>query len=382
MAGLPRDPLEELLRREAERVTSEALQDPRQISQAQMEALGRLARLVEIRRSLRSSPDAPNRSRWKAPVALVATLGVATLLLFTHVQRTEIEVDVRLSEVGLRPRADEVLVESADLVRLEVTGAQEISVRHSADWAGLDLATASDGDMLSLDIASAADGQAAVISLSTIQGGAGTRAWLQPGETPGQVRLSLESDDLEIQASLLGPLRLTGTGLPPQTVDFKVPQPAFFRGKKTTLMLDLTASDPASIRFSPQMGLEALSLYQVKQFDDRTRRLSSILSGSLYLAALNGSEVKLRAGQELRLDEVQGEIRTIQLGPGSLDLEFHGYVGKMEAGSYENPQNLMPAWLEWLQARHGVSLLWGTALYVFGILSAALRWFSRSDKPV
>jgi len=381
MAVSPRDPLQELLRNEAERVAGGVLQDPPQISHTQMETLGRLARLVEIRETLRSSPSTPTWGRWTAPVLLVATLGVATLLLFTHVRRTEIELDARLSEVALRPRANSVLVEGADLVRLGVTGAHEISVRQSADWPGFDRAT-SDGDTLSLEIASAGNGQASGITLSPLQSGASARAWIQAGETPRQVTLWLEGDDLEIQASLLGPLRLAGAGLPSQTVDFGLPRPAFFRARKTTVILDLTARDPASIRFSSQIGVEALSLYEVKHFNDRTRRLSSVLSGSVYLGALNGSEERLRARQELRLDEVQGEIRTIQLASSSLNLQFHAYVGKLETGSYENPRNLMPAWLEWLRARHGVSLLWGTAFYIFGIVSAALRWFSRPHTPV
>jgi hypothetical protein len=35
----------------------------------------------------------------------------------------------------------------------------------------------------------------------------------------------------------------------------------------------------------------------------------------------------------------------------------------------------MPTYLEWLKARHGLSLFWGTSLYLFGLAAAALRWF-------
>jgi hypothetical protein len=35
----------------------------------------------------------------------------------------------------------------------------------------------------------------------------------------------------------------------------------------------------------------------------------------------------------------------------------------------------MPTWLEWLRARHGLSLLWGTALYLFGLAVGVLRWW-------
>jgi hypothetical protein len=35
----------------------------------------------------------------------------------------------------------------------------------------------------------------------------------------------------------------------------------------------------------------------------------------------------------------------------------------------------MPTYLEWLRARHGLSLLWGTTLYLFGVIVGALRWW-------
>lgn len=378
MADPSRDPLEELLRAEMEQLRAEALQDPQRVSGSRVDALAQLAKLVEIRKSLEAPPPVSPWRRWAAPLVLVATLLVATVLLFTHVGRTEIELDVRVSEVGLRPGADTVLIEGADLRSLGVSGAQEISVRHSADWRGIDLA-ASEGGALSIEIASVTDAPSSSISLSSIRGDAGMRVWIQPAKSPRQVRLSIESDDLEIQASLSGPIRFAGSGLEPKTVEFMLPRPAFVRGRKMALSLDLTASDAGAIRFAPQIAVAGISLYHVRHFDDRDRRASSVMSGSLFLPALNGSEEKLRAGQELRLDDLQGEIRTIELSAGSLGLQLHGSVGHMETGSYENPRNLMPAWLEWLRARHGVSLLWGTALYVFGLVTAALKWFGRSQ---
>jgi hypothetical protein len=371
-----RDPVKDLLRHEAERVSGQVLQDPSKLSDVDIERLARLTKLVEIRRDLQPKQTAADWTRWAAPAGLVLTLAVVTVLLFTHVNRTEIELDVRLSQVALRPRSGAMLVDRATLVRLTVSDAQEISVRQSADWAGLEM-TGSDGNSLGLEISPVNVGDPPGIHLSAIPGGKGTRAWIQPGDTPREVRLSLESDALEIQASLTGPLRLAGNGVPSQIVDFKIPRPAFFRASKAIMNFDLTASDDEAIRFARQIGVDAMSLYEVEQFDDRARRLSSVISGSVFFAALNGAEEKLRAGQELRLDRIEGEIRTIQLASRSLALQFHGDISGLETGSYDNPRNLMPAWLEWLRARHGVSLLWGTALYVFGIVSAAARWFNR-----
>jgi hypothetical protein len=377
MARSSRDPLEELLRTENERVTNDVLQDPTQIPRDRIDGLARLAQLVEIRRRLEPSPASSVWNDWAPPIVLLATLFVATLLLFTPVGETEIELDVRVSEVGLRPGSDTVLLEGAVLQRLGVAGAQEASVRKTADWAGLDLVAAHAGT-ISLEIAPAGTA-AASVTLGSIRTGPGTQVWIQGSVNPRQVRLVINSDqDVEVQASLLGPLQLAGYGVAPQTVDFKLPRPVLFRSERSTMTLDLMASEDESIRFAPTLLVEGLAFYRVTHADDRARRVSSLKSGFLYLTALNGTEERLREGQELRLDQVRGEIRTIQLGPGSLGLRFHGDVGGMETGSYEDPRNLMPGWLEWLRARHGASLLWGTALYIFGLVTAALRWFGRT----
>jgi hypothetical protein len=47
----------------------------------------------------------------------------------------------------------------------------------------------------------------------------------------------------------------------------------------------------------------------------------------------------------------------------------------MTTGSGEGRRTLMPTYLEWMRARHGVSLLWGTTLYLFGLIAGALRWW-------
>jgi hypothetical protein len=38
----------------------------------------------------------------------------------------------------------------------------------------------------------------------------------------------------------------------------------------------------------------------------------------------------------------------------------------------------MPTWLDWLKARRGLYLLWGTAIYVFGLIAGVLRWLKVS----
>ena len=55
-------------------------------------------------------------------------------------------------------------------------------------------------------------------------------------------------------------------------------------------------------------------------------------------------------------------------------LNFQGTVQGMTIGRGRNEISLMPTWLEWLQARHGVSLFWGSALYLCGVAIAVFKW--------
>jgi hypothetical protein len=47
----------------------------------------------------------------------------------------------------------------------------------------------------------------------------------------------------------------------------------------------------------------------------------------------------------------------------------------MTTGAGEGHRSLMPTRLEWLQARHGLSLLWASSLYLMGIIGVVLHWW-------
>jgi hypothetical protein len=98
-------------------------------------------------------------------------------------------------------------------------------------------------------------------------------------------------------------------------------------------------------------------------------------SGMLYFESLGGKEYRLRSGQEIRFEFSEGEIRTLELKDDRIAFEFHGRVKGMTTGSNDSQVSLMPTYLEWLSARHGLSLLWGTTLYIFGVILSVVRWW-------
>jgi hypothetical protein len=365
--------LKELLRGDVERLSHEALQNSGRLSQAQVDGIANLAKLIEIRKSLEPPKPADFFSRWAMPLLLVGTLAIATLLLFAHVRSTEIELDMHASEIEFRLASDTEFVESMDLTSLGVDHVQSIAIRRTAAWPGLDL-TAPEGESLNLKMTALGKKETSTVTLASLRAKAGSLVSVQAGHGgEGPVQVSLEG--AEVQVSLLGTIQLAGNRVEPRTVEFDKPRPAEFRAGKSIITLQLTVRDAASIRLAPQIDINGLSFYHL---DEQSRPLSSIISGSLYFGALNGAQEQLRRGQELRLGELRGRIRAIELRPEPIALQFSGSAGKLETGSYQNSRTLMPAWLDWLRARHGLFLLWGTATYVSGLLSAALRWLRES----
>ena len=130
---------------------------------------------------------------------------------------------------------------------------------------------------------------------------------------------------------------------------------------------------------TPQVPIERLAMRRVDEFGDRglsiVRTVSTIVSGTLFFESLNGLRRPLQSGEALRFERSSGEMRTVQLEPGHLTMGFNGWVSGMKTGSDESPRSLMPTWLDWLRARHGLSLLWGTSVYLFGIGLAVVKWF-------
>jgi hypothetical protein len=167
-----------------------------------------------------------------------------------------------------------------------------------------------------------------------------------------------------------------------QQLDVASPQPAVFRPAPGEADLDLALAGPERNLFALPLRADSLSLIQVDQAGDEARsiirRTSAILSGALYFESLDGQERKLRHGEMLELSGARGEITELRVGPDHLGLRYRGRVEGLSIGAGESRRSLMPTWLEWLKARRGAWLLWGTAVYLFGLGMGFLRWLGKS----
>jgi len=165
-------------------------------------------------------------------------------------------------------------------------------------------------------------------------------------------------------------------------MDFKVGRPVDLVGGESEASLSLTFSDTTQSGLSQQIGVDQLSFVHIDVLTaaakTEVRHLSTILSGTLYMESLNGEKRELRSGEPLEFERADGEIRALRLGKDQMSLRFHGTVANIWAGAGESRRSLMPTQLEWLRAQHGVGLLWGGSVYVFGIAAGLLRWMKIS----
>ena len=371
------DRLRELLRARVRTAIKETLDADGQVHPEHVKDLEELARLVHIADAARQPP---RRKLWPIAATLIGALIVVSALLFVRVPETEVELDLTAEEIGFVVSNEQVLTEIVDLTALTVSGVRRVHLPQGpGDPAETPVLGA--GRASTLDLTAVTDEKNhSAISLDPLTVPAGTRVWIRR-LSMHQHRLSLEGKDLALSAAVWGRLRIKMDGMPLEQRDYVAPRPVFMEASSGVLDVDLTIAGASQPSFSPQLRASALSFSRIDEFrtEDRTliRPLSTIVSGTLFLEALNGFQHELRVGEALRFERSEGLIRTLALDPRNdhIAVKFRGRVRGMQTGWGDVQRSLMPSQLEWLQARRGLYLLWGSTLSVFGLIASLLRWW-------
>jgi hypothetical protein len=376
--------LHRLLNHHSRMLSEAAIRSDGEISESKLLMLERLARLIEIQKA--SKPPTPH-IRWPVITLLAVTLVIVSLLLFARVSSTEIEMDLSLSEVSFRLPQLQVLTDEMQLSSLGLSGTDEIQLPRS-ETTDAEVFRASDGSGSAIRLTPLlSDAHPASVTLAAIILPAGTHCGLRPMEIPQQYRLFIKGTAQDLQAGVYGLIEIGQPGIPPKQLNFLTPKSILFRSDSSDIDLDINLLKGAKNTFSRQLLADSLSFFHVDEHVNAeqtiVRRISTVLSGMLYFESLGGKEYRLRPGQELRFQFSDGEIRTLELKDDRIAFEFHGQVKGMTTGSDKSQIGLMPTYLEWLSARHGLSLLWGTTLYIFGLILSVVRWWktpSQSNK--
>ena len=368
-----KDQVREYLERESGALAAKAAAGE-SIAADQLDALNRLARLIEIREAA-----APRRRAWWAAGAFAGALVIVSVMLFAHVAETDIEVDLLVSEFRFALSAEQVAWGSLRVTSLGASGLHEVRVPSAGrpDDQKLD----SDArDQAAVRIS--ADGGAkrpGTVALAPLVLPAGARVALRTAESPREYVLSYQAPGRELRADVEGAVSVVIAGSPPRPLEFASPKPIELRSGSGDVDLALTFPSVPQTLLAPQLSVRALSFSRVDQFAESgrslVRRVSTILSGTLFLESLDGEKRQIRTGEELQFEESNGEIRTVRLEDSQISVRYHGRVRGMTTGSGEGHRSLMPTYLEWMRARHGLTLFWGSTLYLSGLIAGVLRWW-------
>jgi hypothetical protein len=342
------------------------------VSQEQIDELDRLTRLLELQPRFESKPA--NR-RWPLAALLLATLAGVSVLLFARVRETAIELEIDATQVTFQLAAKQILLEHVSLERLGAAGLSRVELPDLPAQTGVQNQDDAPGRALGI-VAVTDGGRRGSVDITHIVPAAGTHVTLGRSDIANEYRLSLIDPHVDINVGVHGPVLMSAAGGEP--IDFENPRGIRLEATSGVVDLDLTFRDVSRSGVIPQIPIQKLMFARVADHSDDfsvTRRLSTIESGTLYFESLNGARRTLRAGEALRFHEARGEIRALRLGKDQLTLNFQGRVRGMATGSPDHPHNLMPTWLEWLKAQHGLSLLWGSTFYLFGLALTVSRWF-------
>lgn len=323
---------------------------------------------------------APAVSRWVPAIAFVATLVLASVLLFVRVRTTPIELTGTFTALGFTTAQEQPLGRPLRVASIAASGVKD--VRWPAEVASLGSATAV---RLSASDTNGAQ-RAGSIVVDRIVVPAGTRVWLARTDVPRQYRLSLRPPSaapVRVHADVMGTTRFAATGAAPSTVDLRAPRAVDLSSAEGTLDLDLTLAAGAPAPRWEQLVARDVRVHRVEDENDAShplvRPVSTIQSGSLYFEALGGTERKLRTGELLRFGESDGTFLTVDLRDDGIAATFQGDVREMRSGSGDDASSLMPTLLDWLRKRQGLSLLWGTAIYLSGIGLSLRRWWRKPE---
>jgi len=322
----------------------------------------------------------PRPNRWLPATIFAVTLVVASVLLFTRVPTTTIEFGGTFTGLGFVSAIEQPLNRPLDVTAIGVAGLKGAQL---PDEAALQDAGV---PAVRIGIDSTKDGKRGSIVVDRIVVPAGTHVWLSRTDLPRQYRISLRSAapvPVRLHADVMGTVAIAPANAPATTTTLRAPRPVDFTGTTSALDVDLTLAPVAGAPRWQQIEARDLQVYRVENEQDSDRPLarpvSTVLSGSIFYESVGGTERKLRPGEMLRFGGASGTFLTLDLRDDGIAATFQGDVRELRTGAGEHPRSLMPTLLDWLRQRQGLSLLWGTALYLFGVVTTFRKWWRKPE---
>jgi hypothetical protein len=367
--------LHELLRENATQLQDEALRCNGAVPPGELESLERLARLVKVSDEARITRV---RSHWPIVALFAASLLIVSVLLFTGPGSTEIQMDLHVDQLSFTLSQRQLLSGPLRLTSLGLTGIGAVDLPRTQNSDAKTLVAGHDFDSgIALTVLPMGELDYPELVLPEH-----SRITVEKSDIPLTYRLTLPSANVRFSADANGPLSVSSIAGQALALTLLSPKSVVFKPQAPQINLDLTfLALPQKISGTP-LAVQDLSLLRIEDHPEveglPARRISTILSGALYLEDLNGKEVTLHPGEVIELNGSQGTLESLRLND-DITLQFRGRVRGIVSGPADTRRSLMPTWLEWLKARQGLSLLWGSAIYLFGLVVGVLRWLRGSE---
>jgi hypothetical protein len=338
------------------------------------EALKRWLTLRDVEERLRRSAPRTDAAPWLAFV--LGTVALIALLQWVRCGQTELSARLVVSALDLEAAAEGLIELPRKPSSVTATGLQSLEIPN-ADGTPLPV-LASEGSPLEVRLL---PDPAAKINLKPIRLVDRTRLGMT-FTAPHAVEFRVEGRSLEFQASLLNTVELRS---PRARTKIEYADSAGVFGRSESLLgVNVVAESWGRCVVCAPLPVRSAKFVETRHDGDvvdAVRELSSIRRGTLYLPAV-GVERQLRRGEWLQLRFTKGattELVSLAV-PGEGDgfeIELHGSVESIEAGSALNPVDLRPTWLEWLRSRHGPALVWATCVWAFGAMGVFRKWSRR-----
>ena len=367
--------LQKLLYRKVKMVSKEVLRTDGRLPDSQLSTLEHLLRLTEITNAAQPAPR-----RWLIFGIIIFTLSIVSVLVFVRMPETDIELDLTLSGISFVLPKQQELVDAMTISELGISGLKKIVIPRARG--STEKTISSDNGFVGIKLSNVIpESQSGTITLAPLVLQSGSQIWLRRTEVTKQYRLSLKNSGLNLKAFVNGAVLVGLWNAQSERFDFPRPRSIILQPKSSyPVNLDLIFHNGNRRMFSSQLAIKKLYLCRIEDLSANEltrypRQVSTILYGKLYLESLNGKELKIRPYETIQFDESSGMIRRLVLENDQIYLNFQGQVRGMKAGVGASSRSLMPTILEWLRARHSISLLWGSTFYLFGVFILFLRWW-------
>jgi hypothetical protein len=326
---------------------------------ADVQALAQLQQLLVLQR------PRPVLPRWPIALTLLAALALASALMSLRVTRTPVELDAEATAVRVE-------LSQAQPQPQPITGTLALAGLRAVGVQGGDAGDASQPVVLAA-LPSADATCRSSLTLEPLLLPAGARITLRASPLAARLRLAVGAPGATLR---LSQVRCPGGGQPSQTRNLVLTLGA----EEADLELEAAAKPLA---LAPVMEVQGLALDEVETLagDNAThvRLISTLRGGHLHRLALDDRVLVLRRGELILLGGASGELREVEARAGVIHLRFVGELRTLSRGEGAHARNLMPTLLEWLRANQALALVWGSSLTLFGLATAAWRWWRRGS---